>query len=85
MLVNKDIIAELCENAGDTRYQKALEYVEDKRVTIKNVNYENKNNFEFLDEKKYSNVSSGIIRELIQNGNYKECEKYCKYCCKTIE
>ena len=32
--------------------------------------------FEFLDEKKYSNVSSGIIRELIQNGNYKECEKY---------
>ena len=46
MLVNKDIIAELCENAGDTRYQKALEYVEDKRVTITNVNYENKNNFE---------------------------------------
>ena len=37
---------------------------------------QNKNNFEFLDEKKYSNVSSGIIRELIQNGNYKECEKY---------
>ena len=34
--------------------------------------------FEFLDEKKYSNVSSGIIRELIQNGNYKECEKYTK-------
>ena len=39
---------------------------------------QNKNNFEFLDEKKYSNVSSGIIRELIQNGNYKECEKYTK-------
>ena len=39
---------------------------------------QNKNNFEFLDEKKYSNVSSGIIRELIQNGDYKECEKYTK-------
>ena len=39
---------------------------------------QNKNNFEFLDEKKYSNVSSGIIRELIQNGNYKECKKYTK-------
>ena len=39
---------------------------------------QNKNNFEFLDEKKYSNVSSGIIRELIQNENYKECEKYTK-------
>lgn len=46
MLVNDEIISELYENAGDTRYQKALEYVKDKRVTITNVNYENKNNFE---------------------------------------
>ena len=46
MLVNNEIITELYENAGDTRYQKALEYVKDKRVTITNVNYENKNNFE---------------------------------------
>ena len=42
MLVNKEIISELYENAGDERYQKALEYVKDKRVTITNVKYENK-------------------------------------------
>lgn len=42
MLVNNEIITELYENAGDTRYQNALEYVKDKRVTITNVNYENK-------------------------------------------
>lgn len=37
---------------------------------------QNKNNFNFLTTEKYSNVSSGIIRELIKAGKYKECEKY---------
>ena len=55
MLVNNEIITELYENAGDTRYQKALEYVKDKRVTITNVNYENKNNFELAATVKSSN------------------------------
>ena len=48
MLVNNEIITELYENAGDARYQKALEYVKDKRVTITNVNYENKNKFPYI-------------------------------------
>ena len=37
---------------------------------------QNRDNFKFLNVEQYSNVSSGIIRELIQNENYKECEKY---------
>jgi len=37
---------------------------------------QNRDNFKFLNVEQYSNVSSGIIRELIQNGNYKESEKY---------
>lgn len=37
---------------------------------------QNRNNFNFLNVEQYSNVSSGIIRELIQNENYEECEKY---------
>ena len=37
---------------------------------------QNRDNFKFLNVEQYSNVSSGIIRELIQNGNYKEREKY---------
>ena len=46
MLVNNEIINELYENAGDSRYQKALEYSNQKRVTIEKVDYKNKNNFE---------------------------------------
>lgn len=37
---------------------------------------QNRDNFNFLNVEQYSNVSSGIIRELIQNENYKECEEY---------
>lgn len=37
---------------------------------------QNRDNFNFLNVEQYSNVSSGIIRELIQNENYEECEKY---------
>ena len=72
MLVNKEIISELYENAGDERYQKALEYVKDKRVTITNVKYENKNNFELSANVKgdkdtynvYAKIKEGEIKEL---------------------
>ena len=37
---------------------------------------QNRDNFKFLSVEQYSNVSSGIIRKLIQNQNYEECEKY---------
>ena len=72
MLVNKEIISELYENAGDTRYQNALEYVKDKRVTITNVKYENQNNFELSANVKgdkdtynvYAKIEEGEIKEL---------------------
>ena len=37
---------------------------------------QNRDNFKFLSVEQYSNISSGIIRKLIQNQNYEDCEKY---------
>ena len=37
---------------------------------------QNRVNFKFLSVEQYSNISSGIIRKLIQNQNYEDCEKY---------
>lgn len=46
MLVSEEVVSELYENAGDNRYQKALEYVKQGKVTITKVIYEDKNNFD---------------------------------------
>ena len=89
MLVNNEIITELYENAGDTRYQKALEYVKDKRVTITNVNYENKNNFELAATVKGSNGTYNVYAK-IGEGEIKDIKCSCpdntqNYCtCKHI-
>ena len=89
MLVNNEIITELYENAGDTRYQKALEYVKDKRVTITNVNYENKNNFELAATVKGSNGTYNVYAK-IEEGEIKDIKCSCpdntqNYCtCKHI-
>ena len=89
MLVNNEIITELYENAGDTRYQKALEYVKDKRVTITNVNYENKNNFELAATVKGSNGTYNVYAK-IEEGEIKNIKCSCpdntqNYCtCKHI-
>ena len=71
MLVNNEIINELYENAGDSRYQKALEYSNEKRVTIEKVDYKNKNNFELSAKVKgqqeyltYIKVEEAKIKEI---------------------
>ena len=46
MIVNPKILTELRDAAGTIRKEKAEEYVNKKRVTIKKVIYENINNFE---------------------------------------
>lgn len=89
MLVNNEIIAELYENAGDTRYQNALEYVKEKRVTITNVNYENKNNFEIAGTVKGSKGTYNVYAK-IEEGKIKDIKCSCpdntqNYCtCKHI-
>ena len=89
MLVNNEIITELYENAGDTRYQNALEYVKDKRVTITNVNYENKNNFELAATVKGSKGTYNVYAK-IEEGEIKDIKCSCpdntqNYCtCKHI-
>ena len=45
MIVNPEILKELRTSAGNEREEKAEEYVDDKKVKITKVTYENKNNF----------------------------------------
>ena len=75
MLVNKEIISELYENAGDTRYQNALEYVKDKRVTITNVKYENQNNFELSANVKGDKDTYNVYAK-IEEGEIKSSHLY---------
>ena len=89
MLVNNEIITELYDNAGDTRYQKAVEYVKDKRVTITNVQYENKNNFELVAIVE-GNTGTYDVSAKIEEGDIKSIKCSCpdntqNYCtCKHI-
>lgn len=46
MLVNKGVINELYQDAGDTRVQKARLYVRTGRTEIEKIHYEDENNFE---------------------------------------
>ncbi len=46
MIVNPEILKELRTSAGSTRERKAEEYVDNKKVKITKVTYEDKNNFE---------------------------------------
>ena len=46
MLVNEDIIAGLCSDAGDTIYLKSIKYIRQGKIEITKKIYENENNFE---------------------------------------
>ena len=46
MIINPQILNELCDEAGSAREERAQEYVNKKRVNIKKVIYDNINNFE---------------------------------------
>ena len=46
MLVNENVIEQLCVDAGSTRTQKAKKYQMMGKVQITKVEYENENNFE---------------------------------------
>lgn len=46
MIVNPDVLEDIYNSTTIERKQRALKYVEAKRVTIKKVSYEDSNNFD---------------------------------------
>ncbi len=50
MQINKNLSQEIYEDAGEARISKAKQYIEDGRVNIKEVQYDNENNFKIRSE-----------------------------------
>lgn len=46
MIVNQEILEDLYDSTTEGRKQRAIDYVEQKRVTIKKVTYEDSKNFD---------------------------------------
>lgn len=55
MIVNPEMLKDLCESAGELREEKAKKYVEQKKINIKKVIYDNENNFEIRSKVKGNN------------------------------
>ena len=92
MLVNPQIIEELCIDAGETRTQKAKKYKNEGRVEISKVEYQNKNNFEvsalvYGNERyhTYISVKDGEIDDIICDcPDYENTYGVCKHTLATI-
>ena len=92
MLVNKNIIDSLCNDAGVSEAQKANEYREQKKVKIIDYTYQNALNFEVkaevVDEEKYDTYIA-IAKEEVQDITC-TCEEYrnhygvCRHTLATI-
>ena len=93
MIINPQILKELCDVAGSLRQEKAENYVVQKNVNIKKVIYDDSNNFEIRSKVKghgdiydvYIQVVKGEIENVSCN-----CEDYyshyatCKHILATI-
>ena len=75
MLVNEDIIAGLCSDAGDTRYLKSIKYVRQGKIEITKTIYENENNFE-IHGKAYGTDEYDTYIE-VKNGEIETIECTC--------
>ena len=80
MIVNPEILKELRTSAGNEREEKAEEYVDDKKVKITKVTYENKNNFEIRSKVRGKEVYDVHIK--VEKGEIEDvscnCEDYHK-------
>lgn len=80
MIVNPEILKELRTSAGSSREEKAEEYVDDKKVKITKVIYENKNNFEIRSKVRGKEVYDVHIK--VEKGEIEDvscnCEDYYK-------
>ena len=92
MLVNSEIIEELCMDAGEERTEKAKKYKNEGRVEINKVEYENKNNFEVsalvYGKEKYNtfiSVKQGEVDDILCNcPDYERTYGVCKHTLATI-
>ena len=92
MLVNEDIIEQLCIDAGSTRTQKARKYQMMGKVVITKVEYENQNNFEIharvygTDEyDTYVEVKNGEVEEISCNcPDYYNTYGVCKHSLASV-
>ena len=92
MLVNSEIIEELCIDAGKERTEKAKTYKNEGRVEINKVEYENKNNFEVsalvYGKEKYNtfiSVKQGEVDDILCNcPDYEKTYGVCKHTLATI-
>ena len=92
MLVNDNIIEELCNDAGQTRTEKAIKYKNSGRVRIKKSIYDDKNNLELYGEvygtevyETYIDIKNGEI-QLIECDcpDYQNTYGVCKHSLATV-
>lgn len=93
MFINQTVAKELYNDAGEERFNRAKVYVEQRRIDIENIHYENMNNFSvtsnveghYNDYKVYIEVKNGELDNLTC-----ECEDYkthygaCKHIIATM-
>lgn len=92
MLVNENIIEELCNDAGYARTEKAKKYKNQEKVQIKKSIYEDKNNFELYGEvygteiyQTYINIKNGEIENIeCDCPDYYNTYGVCKHTLATI-
>ena len=92
MLVNREVVNELYENAGETRVQKARLYVRTGRTEIEKINYEDGNNFEITGKvtgqeiyRTHIYVSDGEIEDITcECLDYKGRYAACKHIVSTM-
>ena len=81
MLVNHNIIDNLCEDAGEQRKQKAQKYRDENRIYFKKVEYENPMNFEVTAEVEGTDTYNTYIQ--VKNGEIENitctCPDYYNY------
>lgn len=81
MLVNHNIIDNLCEDAGEQRKQKAQKYRDENRIYFKKVEYENPMNFEVTAEVEGTDIYNTYIQ--VKNGEIENitctCPDYYNY------
>lgn len=92
MQINANILEELYREAGEERVNKAIKYVQTKKIKLTREEYENSNNFEISAQVKGSEMYNTTIR--VKNGEIDdvtcECEDYyqrfgtCKHIVATI-
>lgn len=92
MLINDNLIEDLCNDAGPIEKKEAIEYKNDRKVVIKKSIYDNKNNFELYGEihenevhKTYIDVKKGEIQSIECDCEfYKKTYGVCKHTLATV-